>query len=130
MRTFYIALILAGSAPLVGPLRAAPVLYEPFAYPVGDTLDGLDSAAVNAGGKTAPNGNKWNPAGYSSQPTYNAFDGTQVVDLNLAVAGLQNPSGNAVWYGGNGYSTRWEQAYLTAGLCTRRSRFGFSISLA
>ena len=72
---------------------AALVLYEPFAYPVGDSLDGIDGAPVNAGGKTAPNGNKWFPAGYSTQTDFNALVGTQVVDLNLAVDGLQAADG-------------------------------------
>jgi predicted esterase len=125
MRMLFFALILMYSAIVAMPVRAALVLYEPFAYPVGDMLDGLDGVAVNAGGKTAPNGNKWNPAGYSSQPTYNAFDGTQVVDLNLAVAGLQNPSGNAAWYGGNGYSTRLGTGLFNSG--TVYSSFAFRI---
>src|SRR2546423_616586 len=106
MRAFFCALLFTCVALVTVPVSATLVLYEPFAYPAGESLDGLDGAAVNAGGKTAPNGNKWNPAGYSSQPNFNAFDGTQVVDLNLGVAGLQNSSGNAVWYGGGGYSTR------------------------
>src|SRR3954452_5922772 len=125
MRVLFIALIMVCSQLVTMSAHAALVLYEPFAYPLGDTLDGVDGAAVNAGGKTAPNGNKWNPAGYSLQATYNALDGTQVLDLNLAVAGLQNPAGNAVWYGGGGYSTRLATGAFTSG--TVFSSFAFRI---
>ena len=125
MRTFFSVLIFTWATLATFPASAALVLYEPFAYSAGDSLDGIEGAAANAGGKTAPNGNKWFPAGYSSQPSYNALDGTQVVDLNLAVAGLQEPTGNAVWYGGNGYSTRLGTGTLNSG--TVYSSFAFRI---
>jgi dienelactone hydrolase len=91
------------------------IVYEPFAYPVGDSLDGIDGTPVNAGGQTAPNSHQWFPAGYSTQSEFNALVGTEVVDLNLAVAGLQEPAGNAIWYGGNGYSARLGTGTLNSG---------------
>ena len=123
MRIFLIALICATCYGMSA--RATVLLYEPFAYPAGDTLDGVDGAAVNAGGKTSPNGNKWNPAGYSSQTSFNAFDGTELIDFNLSVPGLQNSTGNAVCYGGNGYSSRLAFATQTSG--TVYSSFAFRI---
>src|SRR5438132_8459070 len=105
MRAFFSVLIFTSAAMATFTARAELVLYEPFAYPAGETLDGIDGAAVNAGGKTAPNGNKWFPAGYNTQPNYNALDGSQLVGFNLSVPGLQAPTGNAIWYGGGGYSS-------------------------
>jgi acetyl esterase/lipase len=96
------------------PARAALVLYEPFAYPVGDSLDGTDGTSINFGGKTAPNGSKWFPAGYNTQTIYNELDGTQIVGLNLGVAGLKAPVGNAAWYGGGGYSTRLDMGFINS----------------
>ena len=125
MRTFFSVSIFVFAALVAFPASAALVLYEPFAYPAGDSLDGIEGAAVNAGGKTAPNGNKWFPAGYSTQTTYNALSGTQVVDLNLAVEGLQAPTGNAVSYGGNGYSARLGTGTLNSG--TVYASFAFRI---
>jgi predicted esterase len=115
MRTFFSVLIFACAALVSFTASAELLVYEPFAYPVGDSLDGIDGAAVNAGGKTAPNGNQWFPAGYSTQTEFNALVGTQVVDLNLAVDGLQEPAGNAVWYGGNGYTTRLGTGSINSG---------------
>ena len=125
MRTFFSVLIFTYATLVTFPARAALVLYEPFAYPAGDSLDGTEGAAVNAGGKTAPNGNKWFALGYGTQPNYNSLVGTQVVDLNLAVAGLQEPTGNAVWYGGGGYSTRLATGTLSSG--TVYASFAFRI---
>ncbi|MEX2307355.1 MAG: PHB depolymerase family esterase [Pirellulales bacterium] len=125
MRYFFGVLIFTCPALATSVARAELVVYEPFAYPVGDSLDGIDGAAVNAGGKTAPNGNQWFPAGYSTQTEFNALVGTQVVDLNLAVAGLQEPAGNAVWYGGNGYSARLATGSLNSG--TVYASFAFRI---
>jgi acetyl esterase/lipase len=106
LRALFSVLSLTCAALVTLPATAALVLYEPYAYPVGDFLDGTEGAVVSAGGKTATNGSRWFPAGYNSQTSYNALAGTQIVDLNLAVAGLKEPTGNAVWYGGGGYSTR------------------------
>ena len=125
MRTIFSVLIFTNAALVTFTASAELVLYEPFAYPAGDSLDGVDGAAINAGGKTAPNGNKWFPAGYSTQPNFNALVGTQVVDLNLAVAGLQEPAGNAVWYGGNGYSARLATGSFNSG--TVYASFAFRI---
>jgi predicted esterase len=125
MRAFFSVLIFTCASLAPFTARATLVLYEPFAYPAGDSLDGIEGATVNAGGKTAPNGNKWYPAGYNTQPNYNALDGAQVVDLNLAVAGLKESVGNAVWYGGGGYSTRLATGTFTSG--TVYSSFAFRI---
>src|SRR6266446_6378315 len=125
MRAFLSVLLFTYVALVTFPASATLVLYEPFAYPAGESLDGIDSAAVNAGGKTAPNGNKWFPAGYNTQPNFNALDGTQVVDFNLAVAGLKESVGNAIWYGGGGYSTRLATGTFTSG--TVYSSFAFRI---
>ena len=92
MRAFFSVLLFTYVALVTLPASAILVLYEPFAYPAGESLDGIDGAAVNAGGKTAPNGNKWFPAGYNTQPNYNALDGTQRVGFNLSVPGLQDPA--------------------------------------
>src|SRR5262245_61193301 len=125
MRTFVGVLVCLCAGLTTFPAAATLLLYEPFAYSVGDTLDGVDGVAVNAGGKTASNGNKWNPAGYNTQTNYNALDGTQVVGLNLSVAGLQSPTGNAIWYGGGGYSARL--ALLSQNSGTVYSSFAFRI---
>src|SRR6476620_9121488 len=125
MRASVCALVFLLGTSLCLRSRATLVLYEPFNYPVGDTLDGIDGASIVSGGKTAPNGNKWYPSGYSTQANYNAFDGTQVVGLNLGVAGLKEPVGNAVWYGGGGYSTRVATFPINSG--TVYSSFAFRI---
>jgi predicted esterase len=125
MRTLFSLLIFTFAALVTSTASGALVLYEPFSYPVGNSLDGIDGALVNAGGQTAPNGNKWFPAGYSTQTDFNALVGTQVVDLNLAVDGLQQATGNAVWYGGNGYTTRLATGSLNSG--TVYASFAFRI---
>jgi dienelactone hydrolase len=125
MRILFSALIISYAALASLTASAELLVYEPFAYPVGDSLDGIDGAAINAGGQTAPNGNQWFPAGYSTQENFNALVGTEIVDLNLAVEGLQAPSGNAVWYGGNGYSTRLGTGTLNSG--TVYASFAFRI---
>ncbi len=126
MRKFFSALIFfyAGLASLTA--SAELIVYEPFAYPVGDALDGIDGAAVDGGGKTAANGNQWYPAGYNTQSTFNALVGTEVIDLNLGVAGLQEPAGNAVWYGGNGYTARLGIGSIDSG--TLYASFAFRIT--
>jgi predicted esterase len=86
--------------------RANLALYEPFDYPSGGQLDGADGAALSAGGQIAPNGKAWYAAGYNTQTTYNVGSGTQIVNENLAINGLQSPSGAAVFYGGAGYCAR------------------------
>src|SRR3981189_342936 len=125
MRVFFSVLIFICAGLSAFTARAALVLYAPVAYAAGDSLDGIDGAAVNAGGKSAPNGNKWFAIGYGTQPNYNGLAGTQVVDLNLAVAGLQEPTGNAIWYGGGGYSSRLATGTFTSG--TVYASFAFRI---
>jgi hypothetical protein len=86
--------------------RATLALYESFNYPSGTGLDGNEGAAISAGGQTAPNGNKWYPAGYNTQTVYNALVGIAVVHENLTTPGLKSPVGNAIVFGGAGYDAR------------------------
>lgn len=114
---------LAGAALWLGtaaPVQAAVLVYEPFNYPVTDDTNNHGLTGVNgnpytaAGGYVAPNGRTWQPTGYGTantnnllSPNYDKSHDAVIVSPGLTVPGL-SPSGmgNAVSYGGPGYTPR------------------------
>jgi hypothetical protein len=116
------AAALAGAALCFGgaaSVQAAVLLYEPFDYPVtNDTnnrgLTGVNGNAYTAsGGYVAPNGRTWQPTGYGTAATNNLLSANYdkvhdavIVSPGLSVPGLSPGVGNAVSYGGPGYTPR------------------------
>jgi len=93
---------------------ATLIISEPFNYSVTDGtnnsgISGTDGEVytTGGGGYAAANGAAWQPTGYVNlSANYDKANDAVIVNNNLSVTGLAASTGNAVSFGGAGYTPR------------------------